>query len=425
MSNKYIFSLIITIFLVACGQSINNQQTFPVKSESNETTQKEKPEHETEEDLSNDASGTSSTFDTDRKTKKSTNSLTGLKVHYIDVGQADATLFQYKDKDKPYNILYDTGDWRGNEVVNYLSAQGVSFIDLIIISHPDADHVGQLAEIVNTYEVGEVWMSGNESSSQTFQRGLEAVIASGAAYDEPRTGDEFAIGPMDITVLNPSSISGKSNEESISAKFAYGDISFLFTGDADRDAEMEMMDTGIAINADFLQLGHHGSNTSSHPAFIEAVSPKVSVYSAGADNQYGHPHAEIISLIQDTGSSLYGTDVHGTIVVTTDGNDYTVQTKEDGTISPKNTGSASNTTDNAETNNTEKEAATGDCININEAPSEKLQEIIHIGPARAENLINMRPYQTVEGLTKINGIGPSRIDDIKGQGLACIKEETS
>jgi len=89
----------------------------------------------------------------------------------------------------------------------------VSSIDLAVASHPDADHIGQLAEIVSTFAVCEVWMSGNESSSQTFQRAIEAIPESNADYHEPRTGEEFAIGPMGITVLFSESITGKSNEE--------------------------------------------------------------------------------------------------------------------------------------------------------------------------------------------------------------------
>lgn len=427
MSRKYIYAVMITILLVACGQnpdqSIDNQQSTNDHQESVAAIQeKEMAEKATD---SSEASDTSKKSSIDNKTNESTNtnSLADLKVHYIDVGQGDATLFQYKDKDKSYNILFDTGDWRGNEVVSYLSTKGVSSIDLVIVSHPDADHSGQLAEVVNTYDVGEVWMSGNESSSDTFQHGLEAVLTSDAEYDEPRTGDKFDIGPMNITILHPGSISGASNEESVSALFTYGEVSFLFTGDADRNAEMQMVNSGMNIDADILQLGHHGSNTSSAPAFIEAVSPEIAIYSAGTDNQYGHPHAEVVSHIQNTGIALYGTDVHGTIVVTTDGNTYNVQTKEDGTISPKSTDSANNETKIEDTSeqsqNTNSEQLTSNCININQATAEELQEIIHIGPARAEDLIELQPFQSVDDLTRISGIGPSRIADIKSQGLAC------
>src|SRR5699024_10196607 len=124
--------------------------------------------------------------------------LSDLEGHYIDDRQTDATLLQYKDENKYYTILYDTGDWNKNDVINYLDAQNVSSIDLVVVSHPHADHIGQLAKVMNTYDVGEVWSSGGESSSHTFQQAMEAVLASDADYDEPRAGDEMEIGPMDI-----------------------------------------------------------------------------------------------------------------------------------------------------------------------------------------------------------------------------------
>ena len=143
-------------------------------------------------------------FINENELERTNDPLDELKVHYIDVGQADATLFQFTYDDKPFTILYDAGDWNKNDVVHYLTTQDITFIDLIIISHPHADHTGQLAEIINTFGAGEVWLSGNTSTSQTFQQGLEAVLASDADYYEPRAGDEFDIGPLKIDVLHPS-----------------------------------------------------------------------------------------------------------------------------------------------------------------------------------------------------------------------------
>src|SRR5699024_2132785 len=170
-----------------------------------------------------------------------------------------------------------------------------------------------------------------------------------------------------------------------------------------------------------LQLGHHGSNTSSDTKFIQAVDPGVAIYSASANNSYGHPHPEVISLIQDTGITLYGTNVHGTILVTTDGKEYDVATKEDGTITPESTEAPDNnahqeTEDEAGPDN---ETPTDQCVDINQASPEELQEIIHIGPARAQDVIDQRPYDSVDNLTKINGIGPARIADIENEGFAC------
>lgn len=417
MKRNFLLTILLSFILVACGQSldsptnqtINNvQQTNQIEEQLND----EEVDHSEIVKESANENDSESTFD----------SLHELVVHYIDAGQADATLFQFTYDDKPFTILYDAGDWNKNDVVRYLSAQQITFIDLIIISHPHADHTGQLADIVNTFEVGEVWLSGNTSTSQTFQQGLEAVLASEADYYEPRAGDEFEIGPLKIDVLHPNSISGKFNEESISLLFTYGDIKFVFTGDAGKQEELEMINRGINIEADILSLGHHGSNTSTDPAFIKAVNPEIAIYSAGENNSYGHPHSEVVTRIQDAGITLYGTDIHGTILVKTDGSEYNISTKKDGTISPKNTGTTNATEPESEETKPKKETTqTNSCIDINQASIEEVQNIIHIGPERAQLLIDLRPFDSVDDLDRIKGIGPARITDIQDEGAACVK----
>ncbi|WP_456278976.1 MBL fold metallo-hydrolase [Bacillus sp. AK128] len=344
------------------------------------------------------------------------NNLSELKVHYMDVGQADSTLFQYSHEGEDYTILIDAGNWNRSDVVNYLIAQNISQIDIAIGTHPDADHIGQLDKVLNTMDVGEVWLSGNTNPSQTFQRVIRAIDASGADYYEPRMGDEFEIGPLKIDVLYPSTISEDDNDESISMMITYGEIRFIFTGDASTGDEINMLNSGFNMQADILQLGHHGSSTSTHPTFLSEVNPSVAIYSAGLDNSYGHPHNEVVELIQSSGIELYGTDVHGTIIVTTDGVDYNVLTKHHGTISPQ----SSNDTVTKKESKSEPKSPTNSCIDVNSASIEQVQEIIHIGPARAEDLVNLRPFHSIDDLTRISGIGPSRVKDINAQGLACI-----
>lgn len=423
--------MILLLLVAGCGTSAVDQpdtgdQNTGEATEEAMNTDPAKDEEVVEDDPSEDK-GESEDSDENvdkSRTNKSTD-LEDLTVHYINVGQADATLFEYADEDESYTLLFDTGDWRRNDVVNYLDSEDISSIDLVVISHPHSDHIGQLTEIMRRYDVGEVWMSGNEATSNTFQEAIQAVLNSDADYVEPRMGDEYSIGPMDITVLYPDHISGNLNEESVSLLMSYGDIDFMFTGDAEKGAESAMVRSGMTLEADILQLGHHGSRTSSTPDFIKAVNPEVAIYSAGVDSQYDHPSAEIVKRIQDAGIDLYGTDVHGTVILTTDGSTYNIKTKEDGTISPKNTGSTSKST--SDSNKKEKESKpkekneTSNCVDINSASIEEVQEIIHIGPARAEDLIDLRPFNSVDDLSRISGIGPARIADIKEQGTACAK----
>ncbi|AXI10258.1 MBL fold metallo-hydrolase [Oceanobacillus zhaokaii] len=420
---RLFLSMILSVLLVACGQGAEQEtlQDNPLHEAEKHTEIATESENEktTDEADSSAVADSSSSKQTSEEPSSNTN-LNELKVHYIDAGQANAALLQYSDQQNSYTILYDTGDWNRNDVVNYLADQNISSIDLIIVSHPDADHIGQLGEIVRTYDTGEVWLSGNESSSETFQNALEAVIASDADYHEPRTGESFDIGPLQLDILYPSSISGNTNEESISILFTYGNTKFLFTGDAGTSEELEMIGTGIDIQADILQLGHHGSNTSTDPAFLKAVSPSVAIYSAGLDNSYGHPSPGVVSSVQNAGIELYGTDVNGTIIVTTDGEDYSIETNKDGTVSPPSRASANATNENEEAATSEENVNSSSCININQASIEEVQEIIHIGPERAQDLIDLRPYDSVDGLTHIKGIDPARIADIKNEGIACV-----
>lgn len=337
--------------------------------------------------------------------------LNDLIVHYIDADQGDATLFQYED----YTILYDAGDWKNDLVINYLKKNDVKHIDLIIISHPHADHIGQLDKIMNSISVDEVWMTENVANTKVFQRAVNAVLESEADYYEPKAGEVFDIGSMELFVLHPDNLTGGLNEDSLSVRFTYGDISFVFTGDAYKNEELLMVECDYSLNAHFLQLGHHGSNTSSHPTFIEKVNPDYAIYSAGSNNQYGHPHNEIVNYFNDNNINLLGTDVHGTITVTTDGNKYDVLTEKDGKIAA-NKSKENNST--KQTNNDKN--MDGNCIDINNASLEDLKKIIHIGDVRAEEIMSNRPYSSVNNLTKINGIGDGRLKDIKEQGLACV-----
>lgn len=340
------------------------------------------------------------------ESEKKSASSTELAVHYIDVGQADATLFEFAWDEEDYTILYDAGDWTNTDVVDYLTDNDIQELDLVIASHPDADHIGQLDKVVEQFEVGEVWMSGNTTSSDVFIRSLEAIHKYEVGYYEPRAGEQFDIGPLSMEILHPNVLTGDTNADSISMFVSYGEIDFLFTGDAGKKQEMEIVNSGVNIDAEILSLGHHGSDTSSAPAFIDAVNPEVAIYSAGEGNSYGHPHASVVSLIREKGIELYGTDQNGTIIVRTDGESYRIETITDGNKTQKGT-------DNSVAGK----------INLNTASYEELLEIAHIGPERAEEIISLRPLEKIEDLQKVNGIGPSRLEDIISEGKAYVGGE--
>ena len=396
-----LFTIIMIFLLSGCSQEPTDPPDIVTQEETNHNKQEENENNDT---------------NTNPVQKEGTNThLSELKVHYINVGQADSTVMQFSNDGEDFTILIDAGNWNRTDVVNYLTKQNISDINIAIGTHPDSDHIGQLDKIIAAFDVGEVWLSGNTSNSQTFQRLIHAIDQHEVDYYEPRMGDEFEIGPLEIEILYPETISENDNDESISLKFTYGDVRFIFTGDASTGDELNMVRSGLNLDADILQLGHHGSSTSTHPDFLSAVNPEVAIYSAGVGNSYGHPHEEVVKRIVDSGIDLYGTNVHGTIIVTTDGNTYNVVTEQDGTISPP-------TKNNQETesNSSNEQEPNSSCIDVNTATAEELQEIIHIGPARAEELIQLRPFHSIDELSRINGIGPARLKDIQSQNLACI-----
>lgn len=320
----------------------------------------------------------------------------GLAVHYIDVGQGSAAYLEWDG----YSMLIDAGDWNASDVLMYLDKLEVEKIDIAVGTHPDADHIGQLARVIETYEVGEVWMSGNPSSSNTFIRTLEAVDEAEIPYEEPRRGDEYEIGSLKIEVLHPEELSGDTNGDSLSFRIRYGETAFIFTGDADIQAEREMVSSGLPLEADILLMGHHGSNTSTSLEFLQAVEPNVAIYSAGLDNPYGHPYAEVLASVENEGAVVYGTDVNGTIIVETDGQEYSVETEREGVA---------------------KEGSNR-CVDINGASTAELTELTGIGEALAKAIIDERPFETLDDLTRVNGIGKGKLAGLKEQGLACVGE---
>lgn len=316
-----------------------------------------------------------------------------LRAYFFDVGQGDATLFAGPD----FTILVDAGRHTRNDVVPHLLAAGVEEIDLLIGTHPHADHIGQFPEVLRAFPVTEVWMSGDEHASQIFERTLDAILASGSGYHEPRTGEALRLGSARVEVLNPSEVDGDLHNGCVAVRVVFGEVAILLTGDAEIPAERRMVASGFPLRAQILQLGHHGSRTSSGEEFLREVRPEVAIYSAGEGNSYGHPHAEVIERFRNRRVPVYGTDRDGTILVESDGRRFEVRPG----IEMRTTGVPLG----------------GVGIAINTAPKEQLTRIAHISPERADELMRIRPLRSVDELTEINGIGPARLRDIKQQGL--------
>jgi competence protein ComEC len=365
-----------------------------------------------------------------------------LEVYYFDVGQGDATLLKHADA----TVLIDTGRHQASDVVPHLRSVGVDELDLVVVTHPHADHIGQFDQVIDALPVGEVWWSGSLATSQTFERAVAALERSDALYEEPRAGDVTSIGPLQVEVVNPPVGVGLGDlhDASLAFRITYGEVRFLFTGDAEAATEARMVSqAATTLAADILQLGHHGSRTSTTSGFLTAVDPDVAIYSASATNQYGHPHVEVMDRLDAAGIDIYGTAVHGTVTVTTDGTGWSVSTDRTGDAtaganraeaggtsgsSGSNSGSSSGRSGAAASPSpapspSEASTASGSCgpgqVDINSAGFNDLQQIIHIGPDRAQQIPALRPFASVGSMERISGIGPARLDDIIAQGVAC------
>jgi len=245
-----------------------------------------------------------------------------LKVHFIDVEQGDSILIDLGTTE----VLIDGGD-KSPGVVTYLSDYVDGALEVTVATHPHADHIGGLIAVLNAFEVEEIWHNGELSTSTTYAEFIAAVQAESAVVNIGKRGDRINVGELSFTILNPTTLDGTTNNNSIALSLRYGDIDFLFTGDAEKEAEASMLISSVVPvpDVEILKVGHHGSRTACSHDFLAATSPEVAIYMAGEGNRYGHPHEETITALTDIGAEIYGTDIHGTIVVTTDGETYTLQ----------------------------------------------------------------------------------------------------
>lgn len=249
-----------------------------------------------------------------------------LEVHFIDVGQADSILI----KTGMSAMLIDGGNNAdGKKILGYLKSQGVSKLDYVIGTHPHEDHIGGLDEVIRSLETGKIIMPKVQSNTRTFESLLEEIRNKKAKVTTARAGLRWKIDDQTTCeVLSPiSETYADTNDYSAVLKLTYGSTVFLFTGDAGKAVEREILRSGANIQADVLKVGHHGSRDATSTAFLKAVSPKIAVISVGAGNDYGHPHSETLKKLE--GVNILRTDKNGTIVITSDGTKISVEKEKD------------------------------------------------------------------------------------------------
>lgn len=248
-----------------------------------------------------------------------------FKVHFIDVGQGDSILIDLGESE----VLIDAGE-ESPGVVSYLRDHVQGALEVMVATHPHADHIGGLSDVLSAFEVEQVWHNGEASDSRTYSEFLGAVQAEHTQVHFGRRGDRISAGKLSLAVLNPKSLAGSTNNNSIVLSLSYGSIDFLFMGDAEKEAEASMLlaaDMPVP-EVEVLKVGHHGSRTASSPDFLALTSSEVAIYMAGNGNTYGHPHKETLDALRQIGAQVRGTDINGTIVVTTNGKSYKLSSQK-------------------------------------------------------------------------------------------------
>ena len=246
-----------------------------------------------------------------------------MQVSFFDVGQGDCELIVLPDGK---TILIDAGESKSaNDIISFLEEKGVSRLDYVIATHPHADHIGGMRRVIEAFDVGEIYMPKVEHDTKTYENLLLTIQEKGLRIHTAKDGVSLIdAGGVSAQFVAPCADRYKDlNNYSAVLRLTYGDVSFLFMGDAEQESEEQIT---AEVSADIIKLGHHGSSTSSSQAFLEAVSPSVAIISCGEGNSYGHPHEETLQTLDRLRIEAYRTDQDGTVTVTTDGTAYSIET---------------------------------------------------------------------------------------------------
>lgn len=254
-----------------------------------------------------------------------------LIVKVLDIGQGDAILIRVAGQ----TVLVDTGDISTRDkMVEYIKKEGITTIDKVIITHPHADHLGGMPGILENFKVGQIYDSGQTGTTALYKQYLSLVNKKNVPFTVVTAGTEIVIsGDIKLKFFAPEKpfiTESAINNNSVVAKLIYNQFSMLLTGDAEKDSEARMIKTYEGeLKSNVLKAGHHGSNTSSSPAFLKVVAPEAAIISVGVNNDYHHPHPSTLKKYVEAKLKVYRTDIDGTVTITSDGKTYKIM-KENG-----------------------------------------------------------------------------------------------
>lgn len=287
--------ILFSLLIISCGKSTqsSNANNTPAKAEKAATTETQ----------------TASSGD--------------LKIHYIDVGQGDSELIQIANK----NILIDAGT-SDKKALDYLKSIGITKIDYAIATHPHEDHIGSMDDVIKAFDIGTFYAPKVTTTTKTYDNMINALKSKNLKVTVPKVGNSLTIGDATLTFLAPNSDKYEDlNNYSIVVKLKFGNNSFIFMGDAEDVSEGEILSKQLDIQADVLKVGHHGSHSSTTQAFLDKVNPKYAIISCEKGNDYGHPHKETLDKLSAKNINVFRTDLEGTVIATSDGNNITFNVK--------------------------------------------------------------------------------------------------
>lgn len=248
-----------------------------------------------------------------------------LKVHYLDVGQGDSIFIELPNNE---TMLIDAAEsYQSENIINYLKNLNYQKIDYVIGTHPHTDHIGGLKNIINTFEIGKIYMPKVVSTTKTYESLLMAIKDKNLKINTAKAGTSIIdTDALKINILAPNnSIYTELNNYSVVTKITYGTTKFLFMGDAEKLSENEIKEN---VTADVIKIGHHGSNTSSSIDFIKKVNAKYGIISVGLNNKYNLPKEETITNWENSGTKIYLTSTNGTIRASSDGTNIKIESEK-------------------------------------------------------------------------------------------------